>query len=134
MLASVDIENLYSRTTMTESSLSILEDPWNTPSVMAITPPLLPKHHHTKDTLPSGSTEWQKIMNEMYAELEMEKRIRSFVESENIEDKVNAKNSMKHLPRAVSIKPLNVNVNSLEDKQECGKVKSKFKLKKKIVC
>ena len=62
---------------MTESSLSTLEigDPWNTPSVMAITPPLY-RRKIDKEIMPPGSSELQRIITEMYEELEIEKRIK----------------------------------------------------------
>lgn len=62
---------------MTESSLSVLgpEDPWNTPSVMAMTPPLA-RPPIIKEIIPPGSSELQRIMAEMYEEMEMERKIR----------------------------------------------------------
>lgn len=63
-----------------DSSLSVREEPWNTPSVMAITPPLLT--HTDKNALPPGSKEWKKIMEELYTEMETERRIKQIVNSE----------------------------------------------------
>lgn len=62
-----------------------IEDPWNTPSVMAMTPPLT-KLKINKNILPQGSSELQTIIAEMYEEMEVERRIKLF-EYENVEPK-----------------------------------------------
>lgn len=93
---------------MTESSLSVLGDPWNSPSAMAITPPLLTKSKLTPDKLPVGSTEWQKIMIEMYTELEMERRIRGIIELDSMEDKKSMKATNKILTRISTRESVNM--------------------------
>ncbi|KAH3693801.1 hypothetical protein DPMN_081239 [Dreissena polymorpha] len=56
---------------MADSSLSVIEEPWNTPSVMGITPE--PKHE-SENRLPRGSDIFEKIMAEMLEEMELRRR------------------------------------------------------------
>lgn len=68
--------NENSHVKMSESSLCLLEDPWDSPSVMSITPP--PVKRKLNEKIPPGSTELQRVMVEMNEELEVERRIRMF--------------------------------------------------------
>ena len=58
---------------MTESSLSIYrEEPWNSPSALAMTPI---KNPTPKKDIPDGSEELHSVLCEMYAEMERERRV-----------------------------------------------------------
>jgi len=107
---------------MTESSLSMAEadreEPWNTPSVMGLSP--LPPKPEVGPKLPRGSNEFEKIMSEMIEEIEYEKRTLSVRDAENREGR----------SLAIARSPLNVDVTVIITPPEHRKVKKATPRKK----